>query len=64
MREEVWKHKFVAALFAILRKETGLGEGRCFDMCFELVGNWWKNFASYDSPEAAAEAAFQCLKTS
>lgn len=64
MTEQVWKHKFVAALFAILRKETGLGEGRCFDMAFELVDNWWKNMAMYDSPAEAAEAAFGCLKTS
>lgn len=64
MREQVWKHKFVAALVAILRKETGLGEGRCFDMAFELVNDWWKNFQMYDTPEDASAAAFRCLKTS
>jgi len=61
MSEKFWKHRFVEALYHIIRGKTGLGIHRCFDMAAPLADDWWKNKASYATPEAAAESAFQCL---
>lgn len=63
MTEQVWRHRFVQALFLIIKKETGLGDNKCYELAFEEVGNFWRDKAQFETPEEAAQFAFASLKS-
>ena len=62
MTERVWRHRFVQALFEILRKTTGLGADKCYDLAFDDVDSYWREWNVFDSPEDAAQTAYKRMK--
>lgn len=63
MTEQVWRHRFVQALFQLIKKETGLGDNSSYDLAFDEVDRYWREMVPYDTPELAAAAAFSELKS-
>lgn len=62
MTEQVWRHRFIATLVAIIRKDTGLGESMAFELAFQDVDRYWQQMSSFDTPEQATEDALKVMK--